>query len=107
MCATRSRGRNAGLVPTAGCRAMPTGNGSWCWKTSIREGRMRSLFLGTILHFLRDPGAEPDSAAWELFEDGALLVEDGYVVRVGDAAILLRDLAAGTEIVDHRGKLII
>jgi hypothetical protein len=27
---------------------------------------------GSILHFLRDPGAEPDPAAWEYWDDGAL-----------------------------------
>nr|WP_298686739.1 guanine deaminase [uncultured Dongia sp.] len=68
---------------------------------------MRSLFRGTILHFLRDPGPEPDATAWQFFDDGALLVEDGHVVDVGDATTLQRDLPAGTEIVDHRGKLII
>lgn len=68
---------------------------------------MRSLFRGTILHFLRDPGVAPDESAWELFEDGALLVENGHVRRVGDAAALLADLPAGTEIIDHRGKLIV
>lgn len=68
---------------------------------------MHALFRGTILHFLRDPGATPDNAAWELYEDGALLVTNGHVVRVGDAAALLPDLPAGTEIIDHRGKLII
>ena len=68
---------------------------------------MQSLFRGTILHFLRDPGATPDAAAWELFEDGALLVRDGHVARLGDAAAVLADLPAGTEVIDHRGKLIV
>lgn len=68
---------------------------------------MQSLFRGTLLHFLRDPGAVPDAACWELIEDGALLVADGHVVRLGAATTLLRDLPEGTEIVDHRGKLII
>lgn len=68
---------------------------------------MQCLFRGTVLHFLRDPGAVPDESAWELFEDGGLLVEDGRVVRAGSTVDLLSDLPAGTEIVDHRGKLIV
>lgn len=68
---------------------------------------MQSLFRGTVLHFLRDPGATPDETAWQLYEDGGLLVEDGHVVQVGDAGPLLARLPAGSEIVDHRGKLII
>ena len=68
---------------------------------------MHSLFRGTILHFLRDPGAVPDAAAWELFEDGGLLVEDGHVLRVGDFAAIKAGLPAGGAIVDYRGKLII
>lgn len=68
---------------------------------------MQTLFRGIILHFLRDPGAVPDADSWELLEDGALLVENGRVVRTGPSEALLADLPAGTRIVDHRGKLII
>ncbi|MBK8161099.1 MAG: guanine deaminase [Rhodospirillaceae bacterium] len=68
---------------------------------------MQSLFRGTILHFLRDPGAIPDATAWELFEDGGLLVEGGHVLRVGDFAAIKATLPAGGEIIDYRGKLIV
>jgi guanine deaminase len=68
---------------------------------------MQRLFLGTVLHFLSDPGAEPAPGSWQLFEDGALLVENGKVTRVGDAVTLRADQPAGIEIVDHRGKLIL
>jgi guanine deaminase len=68
---------------------------------------MHRLIRGTILHFLGDPGAEPAPAAWQLFEDGALLVEDGLVRRVGEAAALLADAPEGTETNDYRGKLIL
>ncbi len=68
---------------------------------------MHRLIRGTILHFLSDPGTEPAPAAWQLFEDGALLVEDGLVRRVGEAAVLLADAPEGIEITDYRGKLIL
>ncbi|WP_374307234.1 guanine deaminase [Dongia sp.] len=68
---------------------------------------MQRLIRGTILHFLGDPGTEPAPASWQLFADGALLVEDGLVRRVGEAAALLADAPEGTEITDCRGKLIL
>ena len=34
---------------------------------------------GSILHFLRDPGADPDPAAWEYWDDGCLKIVDGRV----------------------------
>lgn len=68
---------------------------------------MQRLFLGTVLHFLSDPGADPAPGSWQLFEDGALLIENGKVKRVGDAASLRANLPSQTEIIDHRGKLIL
>lgn len=68
---------------------------------------MRKMFCGTVLHFLRDPGAQPDAGAWELFEDGGLLVEDGRVLAAADAATLLATLQPGTEVIDHRGRLLL
>lgn len=62
---------------------------------------------GTILHFLRDPGAEPDPAAWELFEDGCLVFEAGYIRRAGNAADILPTLPPETPVEDYRGKLIL
>src|SRR5689334_1235024 len=68
---------------------------------------MHTLFLGTVLHFLGDPGADPAPAAWQLFEDGALLVRDGKVERAGPAADLLATLPDAARVIDHRGKLIL
>ncbi|HXH01936.1 MAG TPA: guanine deaminase [Candidatus Competibacteraceae bacterium] len=64
-------------------------------------------FRGRIVHCLRDPGTGNDAAALEHFEDGLLVVEHGRVARVGPAAELLPQLAAGTPLEDHRGKLIV
>src|SRR5262245_25017886 len=62
---------------------------------------------GSILHFLRDPGAEADPAAWEYWEDGALKIVDGRVAAVGPAKDILASHAAGDAVHDHSGKLIV
>jgi guanine deaminase len=68
---------------------------------------MHTLFLGTVLHFLGDPGADPAPSAWQLFEDGALLVRDGKVERAGPVTDLLASLPDAARVIDHRGKLIL
>ena len=65
-------------------------------------------FRGTILHCLADPGDEPKpGASVEVFEDGLLVVRDGRVAAVGPAPALLPELAAGTPVADHSGRLIL
>ena len=62
-------------------------------------------FRGSILHCLGDPGERSDPAAWEYFEDGLLVVDDGLVKTVGDAGALAESLQA--PLTDYRGKLIV
>ena len=64
-------------------------------------------FRAAILHCLADPGEASDSSAWEYFEDGLLVVDEGRVARVGDAAALLTEFSDEVEVVDHGGKLIV
>ncbi|MFI9403828.1 guanine deaminase [Nocardia sp. NPDC052316] len=72
----------------------------------MAEDNLPAVYRGTVLHFLRDPGADDDPDAWELFEDGALAVGiDGRVRWVGDWSAL-PDQHRGA-VVDHRGKLIV
>jgi guanine deaminase len=61
----------------------------------------------SILHCLADPGDESRTSAYEYFDDGLLLVDDGHIVAAGDAAHLLGDLTADAELVDYTGKLIV
>lgn len=61
----------------------------------------------SILHCLADPGDESLEAAYEYFEDGLLLVDDGHIVQAGDATQLLNELPSGTPVVDYTGKLIV
>lgn len=61
----------------------------------------------SILHCLADPGDASCESAYEYFEDGLLVVDNGHVVAAGCATQLLNDLAADTPIVDYSGKLIV
>jgi guanine deaminase len=66
-----------------------------------------AAFRASLLHFLADPGAGDAAHAWQYFEDGLLVVEDGRVKAVGPAASLLPGLPADVRIVDHSGMLIV
>lgn len=64
----------------------------------------------SILHCLRDPSDDRDPIAAgsvEYFEDGLLVVADGYVDEVGPAEDLLARLPSNVQVVDHGDKLII
>ena len=64
----------------------------------------------SILHCLRDPSDDKDplaSGSVEYFEDGLLVVADGYVDRLGPAEALLKELPSNVKVVEHGDKLII
>jgi guanine deaminase len=54
-----------------------------------------------VLTFLAEPMAADDKASYRYYEDGAVTIEDGLVVAVGDYAPV-----AGAEVIDHRPHLI-
>ncbi|MDJ0712228.1 MAG: guanine deaminase [Woeseiaceae bacterium] len=64
-------------------------------------------FRASILHCLADPGEESNPAAFEYFEDGLLVVDEGFVADVGPVDALLGNLPSDASITDHRGKLIV
>ena len=68
---------------------------------------MRQAFRASILHCLSDPGEESRASAFEYFEDGLLIVEDGTVLEAGDAGKLLDGLADDVLLVECPGKLIV
>ncbi|MGH8166501.1 MAG: guanine deaminase, partial [Woeseiaceae bacterium] len=64
----------------------------------------------SILHCLRDPSDDKDpleAGSVEYFEDGLLVVADGYVDRLGPAEALLKELPSNVKVVEHGDKLII
>ena len=65
-----------------------------------------TVYRASILHFLSDPsinGAE----AYEYHEDGALVIDDGKVIALGDAETLMESLDHPTNLMDYTGHLII
>lgn len=67
----------------------------------------KKAFRAEILHCLGDPGEYATALKTEHYEDGLLIVEDGLVAGLGNAEALLPGLADDTELIDHRGKLIV
>jgi len=61
----------------------------------------------SILHCLGDPGEAPNPSAWEYFEDGLLVVDDGHIAEVGPADALREKLPDDLAITDYSGKLIV
>jgi guanine deaminase len=68
---------------------------------------MRQAFRASILHCLADPGEAAVESAYEYFEDGLLIVEDGNITEAGDAARLLADLSEDVLLTELPGKLIV
>ncbi len=64
-------------------------------------------YRASVLHFLNDPGENSNSDAYEYFEDGLLVIEDGLVKSLGNAQTLLDQIPSDIEVVDYSGKLII
>ncbi|EAQ99155.1 guanine deaminase [Congregibacter litoralis] len=66
----------------------------------------RLFHRGQILHFLGDPsqGAEE---SYEYFPDGGLLIDDGKVIAVDHASVLLSSLPRNTEIREHPSALLV
>lgn len=64
-----------------------------------------AAFRASILHFRADPAVAGD-AACEFWGDGVLVLRDGIVVGVGDAAAMLGALPESVPVTDYRGKLI-
>ncbi|QSP95366.1 guanine deaminase [Marinobacter salinisoli] len=73
---------------------------------SLPEGT--EAHRGAVLHFLDDPGNNPEAitGSVEYIEDGLLCVHDGKVLALGKAAELLPQLPDGTKLTDWNGSLI-
>lgn len=68
---------------------------------------MKQAFRASVLHCLSDPGEESRSSAYEFFDDGLLIIEDGIVLEAGHAASLLPRLAEDVLVTEFRDKIIV
>jgi len=62
----------------------------------------RTILRGRVLTFLDEPQAIDDSASYRYIEDGAITIEHGRIVAVGDYVP-----EAGADVIDHRPHLIL
>ena len=67
---------------------------------------MKQAFRAAILHFLGDP-ADLDGSAYQYFDDGILVIDQGKISAVGNAENMLASLTDGTPLTHYRGKLIV
>jgi guanine deaminase len=63
-------------------------------------------YRASLLHFLDDPDRVDEEDSYEYFDDGLLLIEDGRVVEIGNAAELLGKIPADVEVTDYADSLI-
>ncbi|MCH7829133.1 MAG: guanine deaminase [Proteobacteria bacterium] len=68
---------------------------------------MRQAFRAAVLHCLADPGEASDATAVEYFDDGLLIIEDGFVIAAGDASRLLAQCGDDVRLHEFPGKLIV
>ena len=71
------------------------------------ENPRQQAIRGSILHFLDDPAEDGRERAYQFLEDGLLIVEDGYIAKVGKAQDLLPTLGTGVSVTDCSGQLIL
>jgi guanine deaminase len=64
-------------------------------------------YRAAILHCLGDPGLTLPANNIEYFADGILIIENGYVQQVGEAATLLAQLPHACELIEYPQHLII
>ena len=67
----------------------------------------RLLIRGRVLTFRDEPQSLNDSASYRYIEDGAILVEDGRIARLGDYAELSAEAGSDVKLADHRPHLIL
>ncbi|NKI59578.1 guanine deaminase [Labrenzia sp. PO1] len=65
----------------------------------------RLLLRGRLLTFSAEPQSPDDTSAFDYIEDGALLIENGLILRRGSYCEVVA-WAGDAEIIDHRPKLL-
>lgn len=66
---------------------------------------MKQAHRGSILHFLSDPD-KSDEQCYEYFSDGLMIIEDGVIHSLCDAAEGVKSLEPGVPVIEHPDSLI-
>ena len=72
----------------------------------MKNAQSPTVYRAAILHFLSDPDVDGDKA-YQFFEDGALVINDGKVVQLGEAEEVLAQLSDDINVVAYKNHLII
>lgn len=65
------------------------------------------LIRGRVLSFREEPQSLDDAQSYRYIEDGAVLVENGRIVRLGDHADVSAEVGHDVAVADHRSHLIL
>jgi guanine deaminase len=65
------------------------------------------LLRGRVLTFLSDPGPHDDPASYRYIEDGAVLVSEGKIAKLGDFDAVRRAAGPDVLLTDHRPNIIL
>ncbi len=65
------------------------------------------LLRGRVLTFTDEPGHGDDPSSHKYFEDGAVLVSDGKIIKLGEHADVVKAAAPEVQRIDHRPHLIV
>jgi guanine deaminase len=65
------------------------------------------LLRGRVLTFTDEPGNGDDPSSYRYFEDGAVLVSDGKIIKLGEHADVVKAAAQDAQRIDHRPHLIL
>ena len=60
----------------------------------------------SLLHFLDDPSETDVDSAFEYYEDGLLVIENGLISDCGEASSVMPRLPSGTKLVQHPNCLL-
>lgn len=67
---------------------------------------MLKVYRGELLHFLADPTKVALEQSYQYFEDGLLIIKNGLVEQIGDAALLLPSLDKNIDVIHYQNALI-
>ncbi|MEJ5082929.1 MULTISPECIES: guanine deaminase [unclassified Ochrobactrum] len=65
------------------------------------------LIRGRVLSFREEPQSLDDAQSYRYIEDGAVLVENGRIARLGDYADVSAEVGHDVQVADHRPHLIL